>query len=93
LTTLQEPKTEKQIIKKISRNQLYRFRTIRETFAMALGQIYTFGPTLEQKQYQPCWVLDDWTRSRFQWFDDNMDLAEDFIQYVIKYTMDVVLKI
>jgi asparaginyl-tRNA synthetase len=55
---------------------------------MALGQIYTFGPTLEQKQYNLAefWMIEP--EVAFNDLNDNMDLAEDFIQYVIKYTMD-----
>jgi asparaginyl-tRNA synthetase len=57
---------------------------------MALGQIYTFGPTLEQKtqHHAICriWMIEP--EVAFNDLDDNMDLAEDFIQYVIKYTMD-----
>jgi asparaginyl-tRNA synthetase len=57
---------------------------------MALGQIYTFGPTLEQK-FNTSYLVEFWMiepEVAFNDLDDNMDLAEDFIQYVIKYTMD-----
>ena len=62
-----------------------------ETFAMALGQIYTFGPTFRaensntSRHLAEFWMIEP--EVAFNDLDDNMDLAEDFIQYVIKYTM------
>lgn len=63
-----------------------------ETFAMALGQIYTFGPTFRaensntSRHLAEFWMVEP--EVAFNNLDDNMDLAEDFIQYVIKYAMD-----
>ncbi|CAM3728360.1 asparagine--tRNA ligase [Flavobacterium chungbukense] len=63
-----------------------------ETFAMALGQIYTFGPTFRaensntSRHLAEFWMIEP--EVAFNNLDDNMDLAEDFIQYVIKYTLD-----
>jgi len=63
-----------------------------ETFAMALGQIYTFGPTFRaensntSRHLAEFWMIEP--EVAFNDLDDNMDLAEDFIQYVIKYTME-----
>ena len=63
-----------------------------ETFAMALGQIYTFGPTFRaensntSRHLAEFWMIEP--EVAFNDLHDNMDLAEDFIQYVIKYTMD-----
>lgn len=63
-----------------------------ETFAMALGQIYTFGPTFRaensntSRHLAEFWMIEP--EVAFNNLDDNMDLAEDFIQYVIKYAMD-----
>jgi asparaginyl-tRNA synthetase len=63
-----------------------------ETFAMALGQIYTFGPTFRaensntSRHLAEFWMIEP--EVAFNDLDDNMDLAEDFIQYVIKYAMD-----
>ena len=63
-----------------------------ETFAMALGQIYTFGPTFRaensntSRHLAEFWMIEP--EVAFNDLEDNMDLAEDFIQYVIKYTMD-----
>ena len=62
-----------------------------ETFAMALGQIYTFGPTFRaensntSRHLAEFWMIEP--EVAFNDLHDNMDLAEDFIQYVIKYTM------
>ena len=63
-----------------------------ETFAMALGQIYTFGPTFRaensntSRHLAEFWMIEP--EVAFNDLHDNMDLAEDFIQYVIKYTMN-----
>ncbi len=63
-----------------------------ETFAMALGQIYTFGPTFRaensntSRHLAEFWMIEP--EVAFNDLDDNMDLAEEFIQYVIKYAMD-----
>lgn len=63
-----------------------------ETFAMALGQIYTFGPTFRaensntSRHLAEFWMIEP--EVAFNDLDDNMDLAEDFIQYVVKYALD-----
>ncbi|HEY0092393.1 MAG TPA: asparagine--tRNA ligase [Flavobacterium sp.] len=63
-----------------------------ETFAMALGQIYTFGPTFRaensntSRHLAEFWMIEP--EVAFNDLDDNMDLAEDFIQYVIKYAIE-----
>jgi asparaginyl-tRNA synthetase len=63
-----------------------------ETFAMALGQIYTFGPTFRaensntSRHLAEFWMIEP--EVAFNDLHDNMDLAEDFIRYVIKYTVD-----
>ena len=63
-----------------------------ETFAMALGQIYTFGPTFRaensntSRHLAEFWMIEP--EVAFNDLNDNMDLAEDFIQYVIKYTLN-----
>ena len=63
-----------------------------ETFAMALGQIYTFGPTFRaensntSRHLAEFWMIEP--EVAFNDLNDNMDLAEDFIKYVIKYTVD-----
>jgi asparaginyl-tRNA synthetase len=63
-----------------------------ETYAMALGQVYTFGPTFRaensntSRHLAEFWMVEP--EVAFNDLDANMDLAEDFIQYVIKYTID-----
>jgi asparaginyl-tRNA synthetase len=63
-----------------------------ETYAMALGQIYTFGPTFRaensntSRHLAEFWMVEP--EVAFNDLNDNMDLAEDFIQYVIKYAME-----
>ena len=63
-----------------------------ETFAMALGQVYTFGPTFRaensntSRHLAEFWMIEP--EVAFNDLNDNMDLAEDFIKYVVKYTVD-----
>jgi len=63
-----------------------------ETYAMALGQVYTFGPTFRaensntSRHLAEFWMIEP--EVAFNDLNDNMDLAEDFIKYVIRYTMD-----
>lgn len=63
-----------------------------ETYAMALGQVYTFGPTFRaensntSRHLAEFWMVEP--EVAFNDLDANMDLAEDFIQYVIKYALD-----
>jgi asparaginyl-tRNA synthetase len=63
-----------------------------ETYAMALGQVYTFGPTFRaensntSRHLAEFWMIEP--EVAFNDLNDNMDLAEDFIQYVIKYVLD-----
>lgn len=63
-----------------------------ETYAMALGQVYTFGPTFRaensntSRHLAEFWMIEP--EVAFNELADNMDLAEDFIKYVIKYTID-----
>ena len=63
-----------------------------ETYAMALGQVYTFGPTFRaensntSRHLAEFWMIEP--EVAFNDLDANMDLAEDFIQYVIKYVLE-----
>lgn len=63
-----------------------------ETYAMALGQVYTFGPTFRaensntSRHLAEFWMIEP--EVAFNDLDANMDLAEDFIKYVIRYTVD-----
>ena len=63
-----------------------------ETYAMALGQVYTFGPTFRaensntSRHLAEFWMIEP--EVAFNDLDANMDLAEDFIKYVIKFVLD-----
>ncbi len=63
-----------------------------ETYAMALGQVYTFGPTFRAENSNTSRHLAEfWMIEPEVAFNDlaaNMDLAEDFIKYVIAYTVE-----
>ena len=63
-----------------------------ETFAMALGKIYTFGPTFRaensntSRHLAEFWMIEP--EMAFYDLIDNMNLAEDFIKYVLKYSLE-----
>ncbi len=63
-----------------------------ETYAMGLGQVYTFGPTFRaensntSRHLAEFWMIEP--EVAFNDLDANMDLAEDFIKYVVKYALD-----
>ena len=63
-----------------------------ETFAMALGQIYTFGPTFRaensntSRHLAEFWMIEP--EVAFNDLNDNMDLAEDFIKYCVQWALD-----
>ena len=63
-----------------------------ELGAMALGQIYTFGPTFRaENSNTPRHLAEFWMvepEMAFYEIADNMDLAEDFIKYCVKYALD-----
>ena len=63
-----------------------------ELGAMALGGIYTFGPTFRaENSNTPRHLAEFWMiepEIAFNDINDNMDLAEDFLKYVISYVMD-----
>lgn len=63
-----------------------------ETYAMGLGKIYTFGPTFRaensntSRHLAEFWMIEP----EMAFFDlrANMDLAEDFIKWIIKYVLE-----
>ncbi len=63
-----------------------------ETYAMALGQVYTFGPTFRaensntSRHLAEFWMIEP--EVAFNDLDANMDLAEDFIKYVVRYAVE-----
>ena len=63
-----------------------------ELGATALGAIYTFGPTFRaENSNTPRHLAEFWMiEPEVAFFDiaDNMDLAEEFIQYCITYALD-----
>lgn len=63
-----------------------------ELAAMALGEIYTFGPTFRaENSNTPRHLAEFWMiepEMAFYDIKDNMDLAEDFIKYLVKYALD-----
>ncbi len=63
-----------------------------ELGAMALGAIYTFGPTFRaENSNTPRHLAEFWMiepEVAFNDNNDNMDLAEDFLKYLIRYALD-----
>jgi asparaginyl-tRNA synthetase len=63
-----------------------------ELGALALSSIYTFGPTFRaENSNTPRHVAEFWMiepEMAFYDITDNMDLAEDFLKYLIKYTLE-----
>jgi asparaginyl-tRNA synthetase len=63
-----------------------------ETGALALGKIYTFGPTFRaENSNTPRHLAEFWMiepEMAFYDLQDNMDLAEDFLKYIIKYVLE-----
>ncbi len=63
-----------------------------ELGAMALGAIYTFGPTFRaENSNTPRHLAEFWMiepEVAFNDITDNMNLAEDFLKYLIQYALD-----
>ncbi len=63
-----------------------------ELGAMALGAIYTFGPTFRaENSNTPRHLAEFWMiepEVAFYDINDNMDLAEDFLKYLIRYALE-----
>lgn len=63
-----------------------------ELAAMALGAIYTFGPTFRaENSNTPRHLAEFWMiepEVAFNEINENMDLAEDFLKYLIQYALD-----
>ncbi|WP_417609614.1 asparagine--tRNA ligase [Owenweeksia hongkongensis] len=63
-----------------------------ELGALALGKVYTFGPTFRAENSNTTrhlaefWMIEP--EVAFADLDDNMDLAEDFLRKVIKFALD-----
>ena len=63
-----------------------------ELAALALSEIYTFGPTFRaENSNTPRHLAEFWMiepEMAFYDIEDNMDLAEDFLKYLIRYALD-----
>jgi len=63
-----------------------------ELGAMALGEVYTFGPTFRAENSNTArhlaefWMIEP--EVAFADIIDDMDLAEDFIRYLVQYALD-----
>ena len=63
-----------------------------ELGAMALSDVYTFGPTFRAENSNTArhlaefWMVEP--EVAFNDIQDNMDLAEEFIQYIIRYALE-----
>lgn len=63
-----------------------------ELGAMSLGKIYTFGPTFRAENSNTTrhlaefWMIEP--EMAFYDIHDNMDLAEDFLKYLIRYALE-----
>tara|TARA_B100001057_G_scaffold354090_1_gene356023 strand:- start:847 stop:2289 length:1443 start_codon:yes stop_codon:yes gene_type:complete len=63
-----------------------------ELGALALGQVYTFGPTFRaensntSRHLSEFWMIEP--EVAFSDLNDNMDLAEDFLKYCIQNVLD-----
>ncbi|MBO4993142.1 MAG: asparagine--tRNA ligase [Alistipes sp.] len=63
-----------------------------ELGALSLGRIYTFGPTFRaENSNTPRHLAEFWMiepEMAFYELEDNMELAEDFLKYLIRYALD-----
>lgn len=63
-----------------------------EAYAMGLGKVYTFGPTFRaensntSRHLAEFWMIEP--EMAFYDLDANMDLAEDFIKWVLNYVLE-----
>ncbi len=63
-----------------------------EIAALALGKIYTFGPTFRaensntSRHLAEFWMIEP--EVAFYDIEDNMDLAEDFVKYLINFVLE-----
>ena len=63
-----------------------------ETYALALGEIYTFGPTFRAENSNTTrhlaefWMIEP--EMAFYDLQDNMQLAQEFLQYLVRYALE-----
>jgi len=62
-----------------------------ETYALGLGNVYTFGPTFRaensntSRHASEFWMIEP--EMAFYDLNDNMDLAESFVKHILKYIL------
>ena len=62
-----------------------------ETYALGLGNVYTFGPTFRaensntSRHASEFWMIEP--EMAFYDLNDNMDLAESFVKYILNYIL------
>lgn len=63
-----------------------------ECYAMAMGKIYTFGPTFRAENSNTArhlaefWMIEP--EVAFNTLEDNMQLAEDFVRYLVGHVLE-----
>ncbi|MGW8286680.1 MAG: asparagine--tRNA ligase [Desulfobulbales bacterium] len=63
-----------------------------EVYAMALGKVYTFGPTFRaensntSRHLAEFWMIEP--EMAFYDLDDNMNLAESFLKYLVQHLLE-----
>ena len=63
-----------------------------ETFCLSLGNVYTFGPTFRaensntSRHMSEFWMIEP--EMAFADLQDDMKLGQEFIQYLVKYTLE-----
>ncbi len=63
-----------------------------ETFCLSLGNVYTFGPTFRaensntSRHMSEFWMIEP--EMAFADLQDDMKLGQEFVQYLVKYTME-----
>ena len=63
-----------------------------ETFCLSLGNVYTFGPTFRSensntsRHMSEFWMIEP--EMAFADLQDDMKLGQEFIQYLVKYTIE-----
>jgi asparaginyl-tRNA synthetase len=63
-----------------------------ETYALALGDVYTFGPTFRAENSNTTrhlaefWMIEP--EMAFYDIKDNMQLAQEFLQFLVRYALD-----
>jgi asparaginyl-tRNA synthetase len=67
-------------------------RLYEEAGAMALGKVYTFGPPFRaeksktRRHFTEFWMVEP--EVAFADIDDNMDLAEEFLEYIVQTVLE-----